>query len=165
MEDIKQKGVINKYILTRTDGRAVDPGAELFCLRLDDQTKDKHHLYACRKAVVKYAVSIEPYLPVLAEDIMRRWGWKTVAMWLVEECMYDQGWVDRWNPWNVSSLDPEWVSKIAKAAKMFFEPRLQMIDDEQIRYIANGGDDTRAEYKDNKAFLELDEVLNNYFNR
>jgi len=47
----------------------VDKNAEYFVLRLDKGGKDKNHTNACRKAVLKYADEIEPFIPQLAKDL------------------------------------------------------------------------------------------------
>lgn len=53
---------------------AVDKDAEYFVLRLDNGGKDPNHIAACRKAVIAYAVAIEPYIPELAKDLIERYG-------------------------------------------------------------------------------------------
>jgi hypothetical protein len=52
----------------------VDENAEYFVLRLDKNGKDPKHIEACRKAIIAYAVNIEPHLPELAKDLIERYG-------------------------------------------------------------------------------------------
>lgn len=51
-----------------------DENAEYFVLRLDKNGSDPKHIEACRKAVIAYAVNIEPHLPELAKDLIERYG-------------------------------------------------------------------------------------------
>jgi len=59
----------NEFLVENTD-----PKAEYFVLRLDIHGSDINHIKACRKAIIMYAVSIEPYLPKLAKDLIERYG-------------------------------------------------------------------------------------------
>lgn len=81
------KGLHRRFVLRKITGwkkngfdsykaitKAVDPNAEYFVLRLDDGGSDPNHIAACRKAVIAYAVSIEPYIPELAKDLIERYG-------------------------------------------------------------------------------------------
>lgn len=54
--------------------KPVDSDAEYFVLRLDKNGSDPKHIEACRKAVISYAINIEPYLPGLAKDLIERYG-------------------------------------------------------------------------------------------
>ncbi len=80
--NIKEQGLLRKYIITRADGGQLDPAFEAFVLRLDDGG-DPKHVEACRKAIMAYAMAIQSHLPALALDIFNRWGpaqpegWKT----------------------------------------------------------------------------------------
>lgn len=85
-------GLHQKYYIQKLDGyevvgrdffeqpiiepnyKPVDENAEYFVLRLDENGSDKNHIEACRKAVIMYAVNIEPYLPELAKDLIERYG-------------------------------------------------------------------------------------------
>ncbi len=53
--------------------KPVDPEAEYFVLRLDDNGSDLKHIEACREAVLCYAEKIKNHLPELAEDIFKRY--------------------------------------------------------------------------------------------
>lgn len=80
--NLKEQGLLRKYIITRADGGQLDPAFEAFVLRLDDGG-DPKHVEACRKAIMAYAMAIQSHLPALALDIFNRWGpaqpegWKT----------------------------------------------------------------------------------------
>lgn len=68
---------IMKYAQTDTDSLTLEPvseTAEYFVLRLDEGGSDPNHIAACRKAVIAYAVAIEPHLPELAKDLIERYG-------------------------------------------------------------------------------------------
>lgn len=71
--NIKEQGLLRKYIITRADGGQLDPAFEAFVLRLDDGG-DPKHVEACRKAIMVYAMAIQSHLPSLALDIFNRWG-------------------------------------------------------------------------------------------
>lgn len=75
LKNIEQnpKGLHIRYNVSKPDGSPVDESAEYFVLRLDDETKDKLHLVACRKAIKTYAEEIRDHLPELAEDIIKRY--------------------------------------------------------------------------------------------
>lgn len=80
--NLKEQGLLRKYIITRADGGQLDPAFEAFVLRLDSGG-DPKHVEACRKAIMAYAMAIQSHLPALALDIFNRWGpaqpegWKT----------------------------------------------------------------------------------------
>lgn len=70
-EKIRKKGLYGKYIISKSDGSEVDPKAQYFVLRLDENQKDENHLRACRKAIKIYAKEIERTLPFLAQDLKK----------------------------------------------------------------------------------------------
>lgn len=76
-DPFKSQGLINKYLVTRSDGRPIDEGAEYFVLRLDAGGKDPLHVAACRAAVLEYARQIRQHLPVLAEELTSRYSPET----------------------------------------------------------------------------------------
>jgi hypothetical protein len=80
------KGLYNKYILQKTDGRPLDENSEYFILRLD-KGGDREHVIASRKAILTYAGAIRNYLPELASDIYKRWGVYRTLMTVTE--VYD----------------------------------------------------------------------------
>ncbi|MFW6243273.1 MAG: hypothetical protein ACOC2W_03850 [bacterium] len=65
-----EMGLYNKYHLTKTSGKPIDPNAEYFVLRLDNGCKDKRHLDACRKAALTYANEIKDHLPKLSKELI-----------------------------------------------------------------------------------------------
>lgn len=67
-----EKGLYGKYRIEKADGRPVNPFAEYFVLRLDDEG-DAKHVEASRKAIAVYADEIEEELPQLAEDLRERY--------------------------------------------------------------------------------------------
>lgn len=68
------QGLYPKYIVKKSNGNPVDEKAEYFVLRLDDNGKDKKHIEACRKAVLKYAYEIRDHLPELSKDLFAKYG-------------------------------------------------------------------------------------------
>lgn len=73
-EPDSERGLYNKYIVSKSNREPIDPGAEFFVLRLDDGCNDKNHLAACRMAVLNYADYISPYIPQLSEDLIDRYS-------------------------------------------------------------------------------------------
>ena len=79
IQELKEKGIINKYVISKVDGSPVDENAEHFVLRLDAGGSDPKHIEACRKAIVAYARAIKNHLPKLSEEILLKYdpnGWK-----------------------------------------------------------------------------------------
>lgn len=68
------KGLYQRYIISKTSGEQVDPEAEYFVLRVDKNGSDPKHIAACRKAILKYAEEIKDHLPQLSEDIINRYS-------------------------------------------------------------------------------------------
>lgn len=68
------QGLYSKYIIKKSNGSPVEEGAEYFVLRLDGKAKDKKHVEACRKAVLKYAYEIRDHLPELSKDLFAKYG-------------------------------------------------------------------------------------------
>ena len=58
----ERQGIYGKYIITRSDGRAIDPEACMFVLRLDTDP-------AARRAMTQYARSCRKVNEDLANDI------------------------------------------------------------------------------------------------
>ncbi len=67
------KGLHQRYIVSKADGTPTGDNVEYFVLRLDKNGKDRNHVNACRKAVLKYADAIEDHLPELANDLVNRY--------------------------------------------------------------------------------------------
>ncbi len=76
-ESNKDKGLLNKYIISKTDGSTIDKDAEYFILRLDLQDmhskENTFHRIACRKAILTYAEEIKDVLPELAKDLINKY--------------------------------------------------------------------------------------------
>jgi hypothetical protein len=70
---MKEKGLLHKYNITKADGTPVDPAAEYFVLRLDENQVDKKHLEACRKAILTYAYEIKEHLPLLSKELIEKY--------------------------------------------------------------------------------------------
>ncbi len=68
------KGLHQRYIVAKSNGKPVDPKAEYFVLRVDKNGNDPKHIDACRKAVLTYAENIRECLPELAQDLIDRYG-------------------------------------------------------------------------------------------
>lgn len=73
MTDDKDKGLYNKYIITRRDGTPIDRGNEYFVLKLDGYG-NFNHIDACRAALMTYADEIESHNPKLAKDLRRKYS-------------------------------------------------------------------------------------------
>lgn len=74
-EELKSKGLLNKYIISKANGQPIDEGAEYFVLRLDmKRCHDPEHVKACRRAVLTYATEIRNHLPLLAQELMEKYG-------------------------------------------------------------------------------------------
>ena len=74
-------GILQKYYIEKTDGSPVNPKAEYFVLRLDntfsdgkDDETNKAHRNACRKAVLLYADLIKNHLPLLSDELIKRYS-------------------------------------------------------------------------------------------
>jgi len=67
------KGLYHKYDISKTNGEPIDEGAEYFVLRLDENGSDPEHIYACRQAVITYAIAIRNHLPELAKDLLKKY--------------------------------------------------------------------------------------------
>ena len=65
----KNQGWYQKYIITKTNNKPVDPDADYFVLRLDIQDK---YGEASLQALKTYATVIREVNPDLARDIMSR---------------------------------------------------------------------------------------------
>ena len=68
------KGLHLRYIITKSNGKPVDPNAEYFVLRVDENGSDPKHIAACRVAVLKYAEEIKDHLPKLSQDLINRYS-------------------------------------------------------------------------------------------
>lgn len=71
--DVKQMGLIHKYIITKTNGSPIDENAEYFVLRLDEGGSDPKHIAACREAIICYAKSIKDHIPKLSEELLNKY--------------------------------------------------------------------------------------------
>ena len=63
-------GLKMKYLLSKADGRPVDPQGIYFVLKLNSD--DRAHGLACRRAARCYALNIAESLPKLAADLDRQ---------------------------------------------------------------------------------------------
>lgn len=66
-------GLHQRYIVEKANGEPVDTKAEYFVLRVDPFGSDPDHIIACRKALMTYAKEIEPFIPELARDLVKRY--------------------------------------------------------------------------------------------
>lgn len=69
----KERGLYQKYEISRTDGNEIDPDNEYFVLKLDGKG-DVKHIDASRVAILTYADEIEDHKPELAKDLRARYG-------------------------------------------------------------------------------------------
>jgi hypothetical protein len=73
-KDENPKGLHQKYVLARVDGKPLEETAEFFILRLDNGAKNPKHKIACRLAVLTYAENIAGHNPILAQDLYERYN-------------------------------------------------------------------------------------------
>jgi hypothetical protein len=89
LDENRKRGVYTKYNITKADGSPVDPGADYFVLRLDQNPGgDAKHVEACRVAILAYAEAVKDHLPVLAAEIVDRFAPKPVPR------VVPEGWVE-----------------------------------------------------------------------
>jgi len=72
-KQINKKGLFQKYILTRTDGKPIDPEDEYFVLKVKGKGNSVR-IEACRRAVITYAMNISPFLPQLSTDLLNKYA-------------------------------------------------------------------------------------------
>lgn len=82
------KGLHQRYIVAKSNGQPIDPKAEYFVLRLDDNGNDPIHINACREAVITYAEKIQKHLPELGQDLINRYGFERLALSDVNSSFY-----------------------------------------------------------------------------
>lgn len=70
MQGDENKGLYQKYVISKTDGTPVDEKAKYFVLRYDPYGDDPIHIEACRKALGVYAMEIKDHIPSLAMDLI-----------------------------------------------------------------------------------------------
>lgn len=73
--DNKNKGLYNKYMISKANGIPTDKNAEYFVLRLDEECEPQHR-EACLEAINIYADKIKNTYPKLSEDIKRKYAIK-----------------------------------------------------------------------------------------
>lgn len=61
----EEKGLYQKYIVTKASGKPLDPNFYAIVLRLDDG----RYVDACRNGALAFASYVRSYNPKLAEDI------------------------------------------------------------------------------------------------
>ena len=72
-EDENPDGLHLRYIISKSNGEAVDDDAEYFVLRLDSGGNDSKHIAACRQAIITYAINIKDHLPKLSKELIDRY--------------------------------------------------------------------------------------------
>lgn len=161
------KGLYNKYNITKTNGESIDENSEYFVLRLDYGGGDRTHINACRLAMITYAaqVSYSQHLHELYKDIMVRYGWETVARKIMQDIIYDNGFVDRLNPETEALYPQEWVEKIKEASKIFFSKYTGYLTIKDITAIAIGCYDENAEEYGSPEYEQLERTINEYYEK
>jgi hypothetical protein len=61
----KMKGLYNKYIVLKANGKPVDPKAQYVVLRVDGG----QYVHACRAGVAAFGEAVREKNPILADDI------------------------------------------------------------------------------------------------
>lgn len=62
------KGLYQKYIIQKANGKSLAPNFEAIVLRIDDG----RYVYACRAGVAAFAEAVREHNPILADDIQQR---------------------------------------------------------------------------------------------
>ena len=62
------KGLYNKYIVTKTNGKPLDPNFYAVVLRIDGG----QYLSACRAGVAAFAEAVRGENPILADDLQEK---------------------------------------------------------------------------------------------
>ena len=67
--NLKNKGLIDKYRIEKTNGNQLNANAEYFVLRYDKYGGDPIHIRACQTALLVYCTEIENHIPKLAIEL------------------------------------------------------------------------------------------------
>ena len=162
--ELKEIGLLNKYNITKTDGTQIDENSEYFVLRLDYGGSDPEHIEACRLAMITYAARIVYHLPQLFKDIMERYGWETIARQIMKDVIYDNGFVDRYNPETEYLYPMASLNEIKEASKFFFSNHVDYLTIKDINTIAIGcHDEIVAEYGRFIEYKELERAINDWY--
>ncbi len=77
---MRDKGLLQKYIVGKVDSSLINPKAEYFVLRLDESYSsevnrelNQAHRRAGREGVLAYARAIEAHLPLLAKELIDKY--------------------------------------------------------------------------------------------
>ena len=73
--DPKSAGIIDKYVIMRSDGTPISKKDEYFVLKVLGEG-DPIHIKACRKAVLFYAKEIKNHLPLLSQEIIKKYSFR-----------------------------------------------------------------------------------------
>ncbi len=165
--DLKNIGLYNKYNISKTNGEPIDDNSEYFVLRLDYGGSDRTHIDACRLAMITYAahISYSNHLHELYKDIMDRYGWETIARKIMQDIIYDNGFVDRWHPETPEMYPDEWVDKIKASAKNFFSKHTNYLTIKDITAIAVGCYDENVEEYGSPEYEQLERTINEYYEK
>ena len=162
--ELKETGLLNKYNIAKTDGTQIDENSEYFVLRLDYGGSDPEHIKACRLAIITYAAEIAYHLPQLFKDIMERYGWETIARQIMQAIIYDNGFVDRYNPEAEALYPMESLNAIKEASRIFFSNHINYLTIKDINTIAIGcHDEIVAEYGRFSEYKELETTINDWY--
>lgn len=165
-ENLKNTGLYNKYNITKTNGEPLDENSEYFVLRLDYGGSDRTHIDACRLAIVTYAAEIKYHLPELYKDIMERYGWETIARKIMQDVIYDNGFVDRYHPETPEMYSDEWVEKLKDASKNFFDKHPNYLTIHDFEAIAIGCyDENVEEYGRFSEYEQLERTISEYYEK
>ena len=90
-------------------------------------------------------------------------GHLEIAKSLMVEILYENGYIDRYHS-EESQISEKWCYKIAPLAGKFFDSNPELLNNENIKILANSSDngDFNGLEKYN-GFNELNEILNEYF--
>ena len=84
-----------------------------------------------------------------------------LALSLMEEIAYDNGFFNRWNP---EKYDAKWVNKIGPIAKNFFDKNPGILNNCNIEEICcSEHSEIQNQYGHLEGFKQLHEALNDYF--
>ena len=91
-------------------------------------------------------------------------GYEEISKSLMLELLYENGYIDRENP-ESKQVSQKWLAKIAPIAGEFFDKHPDLLTDENIEIMANGGEigDPNEAFKEYPDIKPLMDILNEYF--
>lgn len=89
-----------------------------------------------------------------------------IARRLIQNILYDNGMVNRWEPESQKSYPKSHVRKISIVAGIFFDSHPELLTDDDLSNICCGEEtENESKYGVYPEYKALNDSLNNYFNR